>query len=368
MTDTASSQSVIEQAMRHALILAARGPAKGANPQVGCVILSPDNEVIAEGWHRGVGTPHAEVNALSQLGTGQSHGATAVVTLEPCNHHGRTGPCSEALIDAGIARVFYSVSDPNPAAKGGAAKLREAGVEVTSGVLEPTVAESMHVWLTAMRLSRPHVRVKWASSLDGRAAAPDGTSRWITGEEARRHVHKQRAAAAAIIVGTGTVLVDDPSLTARDDSGELLNDQPIPVVIGDRAIPRSAKLFEHPQPVIATGSRDLDAALHGLFARGIRSVFVEGGPTLVSAFVAAGLVDEYLIYLAPTLLGGDRLALGDIGVSTLADARTLRFESVERLGEDVLIVARPVVSIHPLRGHSTSGIDGSTVIGEREGQ
>lgn len=332
-----------ERAMRHALSLAARGPAKGVNPQVGCVILSPAGEVVAEGWHRGLGTAHAEVDALSKLPVGQARGATAVVTLEPCNHHGHTGPCSEALIEAGIARVFYAVSDPNPAAQGGAERLREAGVEVVGGVLEATAAESMRVWLTAMRLGRPHVTVKWASSLDGRAAAADGTSQWITGVAARRHVHEQRAAADAIAVGTGTVLADDPSLTARDSAGELLPDQPIPVVIGERTIRAGARILEHPVPVIATGSRDLDTVLRGLFARGIRHLFVEGGPTLASAFVAAGLVDEYLIYLAPMLIGGERMALGDIGISTLQDARQLRIASVERLGDDVLIVARPAI-------------------------
>lgn len=361
MTDQAQEQAAeqpaplaphpaVEQAMRYALALAARGPAKGANPQVGCVILSPAGEPIAEGWHRGVGTAHAEVDALSKLAPAQSRGATAVVTLEPCNHYSHTGPCSEALIAAGIARVFYAVSDPNPVAMGGAARLRAAGVEVMGGVLEAAVAESMHVWLTATRLGRPYVTLKWASSLDGRAAATDGTSQWITGPEARRHVHEQRSAADAIAVGTGTLLADDPSLTARDDTGGLLADQPIPVVIGERAIPSGAKILEHSHPVIATASRDLDIVLSGLFVRGIRHLFVEGGPTLASAFVAAGLVDEYLVYLAPTLLGGDKLALGDLGVTTLAEAKTLRLESVERLGDDVLLVARPAAPPH---SHST---------------
>lgn len=357
MTDTAPPQDAAEQAapypaaeqaMRRALSLAARGPAKGVNPQVGCVILSPAGEIIAEGWHRGLGTAHAEVDALSKLPAGQSRGATAVVTLEPCNHHGHIGPCSEALIEAGIARVFYAVSDPNPTAQGGAARLREVGIEVAGGVLEATVAESMRTWLTAMRLGRPYVTVKWAASLDGRAAAADGTSQWITGPAARRNVHERRAAADAVAVGTGTVLTDDPSLTARGPEGELLADQPIPVVIGARAIPSGAKVLRHPNPVIATGSRDLDIVLRGLFSRGIRHLFVEGGPTLASAFVAAGLVDEYLVYLAPTLLGGGRLALGDIGVPTLAEARMLRLESVERLGEDLLIIARPATSTNDM--------------------
>lgn len=339
--EPAGARSAVESAMQRALELSARGPSTGPNPQVGCVILSPDGDTIAEGWHRGLGTAHAEVDALSRLPDGGARGATAVVTLEPCNHHGHTGPCSEALIAAGVARVVYAVSDPNPTASGGAAHLREAGVEVTGGVLADAVADFLHPWLTATRLGRPHVTLKWASSLDGRAAAADGTSQWITGEAARAHVHTQRAAADAIIVGTGTVLADDPSLTARDTAGNLLPDQPVPVVIGERPVPSRARLHDHPKPLIATASRDLDTALHGLYARGIRRAFVEGGPTLASAFVAAGLVDEYLIYLAPLLLGGRSVALGDLGIGTLTSARRLTIVQLERLGEDILVRARP---------------------------
>jgi diaminohydroxyphosphoribosylaminopyrimidine deaminase/5-amino-6-(5-phosphoribosylamino)uracil reductase len=210
-----------------------------------------------------------------------------------------------------------------------------------------------------VRLGRPYVTLKWASSLDGRAAAADGSSQWITGEAARAHVHEQRAASDAIIVGIGTVLADGPSLTARSADGGLLPDQPIPVVIGERAVPAGARLHDHPKPLVATASRDLEEVLRGLYAQGIRRALVEGGPTLASAFVAAGLVDEYLVYLAPMLLGGDRLALGNLGIGTLGDARRLEFVGVERLGEDLLVRARPVVSIHPLRGHST----GETVTG-----
>ncbi len=338
MTETA-----IERAMRHALSLAAHGPAYGVNPQVGCVILAAgdDERFLAEGWHRGAGTPHAEVDALAKLTPEDTRGATAVVTLEPCNHTGRTGPCSEALIAAGIGRVVYAVSDPGATSGGGADRMRAAGIVVESGVLADEVSAAMRVWLTATRLRRPFVSVKWASSLDGRAAAGDGTSRWITGTAARQRVHEQRELADAILVGTGTVLADDPALTARGDAGELMPHQPVPVVIGERPIPVTAKVFEHPQPVLLTASRDLEGILAELFERGIRHVFVEGGPTLTSALVAAGLVDEYLIYLAPVLLGGGRLALGDIGVDTIADARRLIVDSMESLGEDLLIVARP---------------------------
>lgn len=335
---------LIDAAMRRALELAARGPATDPNPQVGCVILSPAGDVIAEGWHRGRGTPHAEVDALSHLAHDEARGSTAVVTLEPCNHHGRTGPCSEALIAAGIRNVVYAVDDPNPAAKDGAARLREAGVEVTSGVMAAEVAEFLLPWLTAMRLGRPHVTLKWASSLDGRAAATDGSSQWITGPAAREHVHAQRAAAGAIIVGTGTVLSDDPSLTARDSGGTLYAHQPMPVVIGERAVPADARIRHHPVTLLATGSRDLSAALTELFALGIRRAFVEGGPTLASAFVAAGLVDEFLIYFAPILLGGTGLAIGDLGIGTLNDAQQLSIVQIDRLGDDILVRARPSIT------------------------
>jgi diaminohydroxyphosphoribosylaminopyrimidine deaminase/5-amino-6-(5-phosphoribosylamino)uracil reductase len=340
------TEAAIERAMRHAVSLSAHGPAFGVNPRVGCVIHAATadgalGEPIAEGWHRGVGTPHAEVDALSRLGPAQSRGATAVVTLEPCNHFGHTGPCSEALIAAGIGRVVFAVSDPGRHSGGGAERLRQAGVTVDGGVLADEVEEAMRVWLTAERLRRPFVTLKWASSLDGRSAAADGTSQWITGTAARQRVHEQRERSDAILVGTGTVLADDPSLTARGDGGELMPHQPIPVVVGETAIAASAKVLHHPQRAIVTGSRDLPAILADLFDRGIRHAFVEGGPTLASAFVASGLVDEYLVYLAPVLLGGDRLATGDIGVGTIGEARRLSIDSIERLGDDLLVVARP---------------------------
>jgi len=191
-----------------------------------------------------------------------------------------------------------------------------------------------------VRLGRPYVTVKWASSLDGRAAAADGTSQWITGTAARLHVHERRAAADAIVVGTGTVLADDPSLTARGEAGEFEEHQPIPVVIGTRPVPADAKLRSHPAGLIETGTRDVAAVLDDLYSRDIRRVFVEGGPTVASAFIAAGLVDEYLIYLAPTLIGGPVLALGDIGVGTIAGQRRLAVTGVEQLGDDILITAR----------------------------
>jgi len=336
-----------ESLMRHALSLAAHGPATGVNPQVGCVLVNDAGEIVAEGWHRGAGTPHAEVDALSKIP--DATGLTAYVTLEPCNHTGRTGPCSVALQAAGVSRVVYSVSDPGEASSGGAEFLREHGVVVEGGLLAAEVSEFIHPWLTAARLGRPFVTVKWASSLDGRAAADDGTSQWITGTAARQHVHEQRSRADAIVVGTGTVLADDPSLTARGDGGELMEHQPIPVVIGERGVPENSKLARDPRGVIVTGSRDLPGILAELWDRDIRRIFVEGGPTLASAFIAAGLADEYLVYLAPVVIGGSKTATTDVGVGTMADLGRLTITHVERLGEDLLVVARPL-STSPMSG------------------
>ncbi|SMH46326.1 diaminohydroxyphosphoribosylaminopyrimidine deaminase / 5-amino-6-(5-phosphoribosylamino)uracil reductase [Rathayibacter oskolensis] len=335
-----------ENAMRTALALAERGPARGVNPRVGCVILAPDGTVLAQGWHRGAGTAHAEVDALSSLAPGAASGATAVVSLEPCNHTGRTGPCSRALVDAGISRVVFAVVDPGGRSSGGADTLRAAGVEVVEGVLEEEAEEFLHDWLTAVRRRRPYVTLKWASTLDGRTAAADGSSRWITGTAARLRVHEQRAAADAILVGTGTVLADDPSLTARGDGGGLLADQPVPVVVGTRAVPDGARVLEHPRTAILERTHDLGEVLDRLYDADVRRVYVEGGPTLASAFVAEGLVDEYLVYLAPALVGGPRLALGDIGVESIGGAHRLRVRSVEILGDDILVTARPGSPAH----------------------
>lgn len=326
-------------AMDRALELAARGP-RGANPQVGAVILSPDGDVLAEGWHHGAGTPHAEVDALSKLAPEAAQGATAVVTLEPCNHTGRTGPCAVALIEAGVARVVYALDDPGAVSGGGAERLRAAGVDVESGEQAEAAHALIDGWLTAQRLGRPHVTVKWAQSLDGRAAAADGSSQWITGPAARADVHRRRAEADAIAVGTGTVLADDPALTARDGD-VLLPHQPVPVVIGSRATPAHAAVHRHPHTPLFYDTHDLHTVTADLHARGIQSLFVEGGPTLASAFIAAGLADRVLAYIAPVLLGGDRLALTDIGVASIDDARRLRVDEWVPLGTDLLAIAHP---------------------------
>ena len=358
-------RDTLETAMRRALELAARGPADNPNPQVGCVILDPAGNIVAEGWHRGAGTPHAEVTALAALPDewrARANELTAVATLEPCNHTGRTGPCAVALSEAMVGTVVYSVSDPGDASSGGAATLRRAGAEVLGGVLEAEGLDLLASWLerqgaaapavaSASDTSRPHVTVKWAQTLDGRAAAADGSSQWITGPAARRDVHHRRAEADAILVGTGTLLADNPALTARDDhtpDGLLVPaaEQPIPVVLGRREIPANARINQHPAleahglttPLHFDGS-DLAAHLKALHEMGVHSVFVEGGPTVASAFIAAGLADEVLVYIAPALLGGPRLAIGDLGIESMAGIRRLSIESVEQLGDDLLIRA-----------------------------
>lgn len=335
------------RAMDRALALATRGP-RGVNPQVGAVLLSATGEVLAEGWHRGSGTPHAEVDALSKLAPGAARGATAIVTLEPCNHTGRTGPCALALIEAGVARVVYALDDPGDVSGGGAERLRAAGVSVEPGERAAEARALIGDWLTASRLGRPHVTVKWAQSLDGRAAADDGSSQWITGPEARADVHRRRAEADAIAVGTGTVLADDPALTARVGD-DLLPQQPVPVVIGARPTPEDAAVHRHPHAPLFFETHDLPAVLADLHARGIQTLFVEGGPTLASAFLAAGLADRVLAYIAPVLLGGRRLALTDIGVGSIDQARRLVVDQWLPLGADLLAIAHPADADDPDR-------------------
>ncbi|WP_426592017.1 bifunctional diaminohydroxyphosphoribosylaminopyrimidine deaminase/5-amino-6-(5-phosphoribosylamino)uracil reductase RibD [Cellulomonas sp. McL0617] len=330
-------------ALRHAFELARRGPAGGPNPRVGAVLRSPSGDVIGEGWHRGAGTAHAEVAALvdaSARGT-DTVGATAVVTLEPCNHTGRTGPCSEALIAAGVGRVVVSVVDPNPVAAGGAQRLREAGVDVTTGVLADEGRAVLGAWLASVERGRPFVTLKLATSLDGRIAAADGSSRWITSEVSRHHAHDLRAEVGAIVVGTGTALADDPSLTARNAAGELHGDQPLRVVVGHRDIPAGARLRGPGGELLTVRTHDPAEVLAELTAREVRHVLVEGGPTVAAAFVRAGLVDEVHAYVAPVLLGAGPPALADLGITSIGAAVRLTTRSVLPLGPDVLIVATP---------------------------
>jgi diaminohydroxyphosphoribosylaminopyrimidine deaminase/5-amino-6-(5-phosphoribosylamino)uracil reductase len=329
--------------MVRALELAHNGPARGINPRVGCVLIDSSGTIVAEGWHQGSGTPHAEVMALTGLSDKgiSAAGLTAVVTLEPCAHTGKTGPCAKALIDAGIARVVFSVSDPGVGSGGGADILSSAGVEVVSGVEEVAGRELIERWLLFATQGRPWITIKWAMSLDGRAAAADGTSQWITGPETRQRVHLDRSRHDAIVVGTGTVLADDPTLTARNDNGSLMDHQPHAVVVGQRAVPETALIRTHPGGFTHHQSQHLGQLMDVLFSKGIRSVYVEGGPTLASAFLAQGLYDELHISLGPLLLGGGKLALTDLGVSTMAEALPLDIHDVLRFEGDVFLIAKP---------------------------
>jgi diaminohydroxyphosphoribosylaminopyrimidine deaminase/5-amino-6-(5-phosphoribosylamino)uracil reductase len=338
------STSQVDAAMSRALELALLGPAHGVNPQVGAVILDPNNEIAAEGYHQGAGTDHAEVVAIKDLKTKTGRdsfpGYTAVVTLEPCNHTGRTGPCSKALADAGISRVVYAVADPGQESGGGAEFLASRGVEVIKGTGEAAAEEQSRVWLTANRLERPFVTLKWASSLDGRTAATDGSSKWISGEMSRSDSHKRRSEVDAILVGTGTALADDPELTARDDQGGYYEHQPLRVVLGERELPGSLRVFNDRAESLHFKTRDAERALKELYSRGVKHVWVEGGPAVASKFVQLGLVDEFIIYLAPMLIGGDKVALQDIGVMSMQGAIELEIAEQKLLDQDLFIRAR----------------------------
>jgi diaminohydroxyphosphoribosylaminopyrimidine deaminase / 5-amino-6-(5-phosphoribosylamino)uracil reductase len=338
------------EALRRAFDLARRGPAVDLNPRVGCVLLDADGTQIGEAWHRGAGTPHAEVAALADAAErgNATLGATAVVTLEPCNHTGRTGPCTEALISAGIRRVVVSVEDPNPVAAGGAARLRAAGIDVLSGVLVDEGHQVLGAWVRSADRGRPFVTLKLATSLDGRVAATDGSSRWITGVVARQHAHDLRAEVDAIAVGTGTALADDPSLTARSADGSLHGHQPLRVVVGLRDLPAGAALHGPGGELVQVRSHDPHVVLALLRDKGVHHVLVEGGPTLAAAFLRAGVVDEVHAYVAPVLLGGGRSAVADLGISSIGDALRLVTRSVLPLGPDVLVVATPTPRPGPL--------------------
>ncbi|MBB5959088.1 diaminohydroxyphosphoribosylaminopyrimidine deaminase/5-amino-6-(5-phosphoribosylamino)uracil reductase [Saccharothrix tamanrassetensis] len=302
------------------------------NPPVGAVVLSADGEVVGTGATRPPGQAHAEVVALAEAGE-RARGGTAVVTLEPCAHHGRTPPCTEALLAAGVARVVYAHADPNPKAAGGAAVLRAAGV--ATGHL-PTPVEPLRAWLHFARTGRPHVTWKYAATLDGRTAARDGTSRWISSAESRAEVHRMRTTIDAIVVGTGTVRADDPRLTAR---GTGVTRQPLRVVVGTSELPPGARVLDDEAETLHLRTHDPDAVLAELARRGVVDVLLEGGPTLAGAFARAGRIDRVLAYIAPKLLGDGPTALRGAGVSTITDAVGLVVEQVTMCGPDVRVSA-----------------------------
>ncbi|MDQ3502387.1 MAG: bifunctional diaminohydroxyphosphoribosylaminopyrimidine deaminase/5-amino-6-(5-phosphoribosylamino)uracil reductase RibD [Actinomycetota bacterium] len=348
-------------ALRRAVALSVRALGRTSpNPPVGAVVLDTAGQVVGEGWTSPPGGPHAEVVALAEAGA-RAAGGTLVVTLEPCRHTGRTAPCTSAVIEAGIARVVVACADPTTDAGGGAQVLRESRVDVEIGLLAEEVARGpLEAWLTSQALGRPFVTWKYAATLDGRSAAADGTSRWITGEPARADVHRLRAECDAVVVGVGTVLADDPQLDVRPDPGR----QPLRVIVDSTGrTPLTAHALAGPAPAVvarrtgstdpgfrrtmelppgADGRVDLPALLHRLAEQhDVVSVLLEGGPTLAGAFVAAGLVDRVVGYVAPVLLGDGPCALAAAGVGTISAAHRLRLDEVTRLGDDVRLTLRP---------------------------
>jgi len=322
------SRSVIEESMQRALDLAVSSEApKGLNPRVGCVIIDDDGRVIGEGFHRGAGTAHAEVVALAQAGE-KARGATAVVTLEPCNHHGTTGPCSQALIDAKVARVIYAVTDPSTLARGGADALRSAGIDVHSNVLTERARAINYEWFLAHERQRPFVRWKIATTLDGRVARAQGRRDQITGEQAMLRVQEWRRESQAVIVGTGTALIDNPHLTVREGGP-----QPLRVVVGERAIPQEFHLRDDPAPTLTIASHDPQAVLDVLWEKGVRVALLESGPTLAASFLRAGLIDEIVHIHAPVVWGTGPLAFIEPFEADLT--------GVEVLGDDVALVLVP---------------------------
>ena len=298
------------------------------NPPVGCALVDDHGTVVATGATSPAGGPHAEINALRSAGE-RARGAMAVVTLEPCNHTGRTGPCSHALVRAGIARVVYLTADPFQPAAGGADYLRDHGVEVE---YRPMRVAALQPWLRSVANGRPSVTLKFAATLDGFTAAVDGTSQWITGADARALVHHDRAIRDAIVVGTGTAIADNPSLTARRLDGTLYASQPRRVVVGKRDVPEGNLTRLGFEQYVSP-----EEALAALWDAGARDVLIEGGATLAAGFVELGVVDAVQAYVAPALLGQGRGVLDRAVAQTIAEAKRFHTTSVRQIGDDVLI-------------------------------
>lgn len=354
--------------MARAIELAKRGwyTAK-PNPRVGCVIVA-DGKIVGEGWHHRAGQAHAEVNAL-QLAGSFAAGATAYVSLEPCNHQGRTPPCSRQLIEAGVARVVYGLEDPHEVAGGGAQALRDAGIEVCGPVLEAEARTLNAGFIHRCETGLPRVTLKIAASMDGRTAMASGESQWITGPAARSDVQRLRAQSGAIITGIGTVLQDDPAMTVRaeelglPDAEEIAHEQPLRVIVDSQLRTREdLKILAEPgQVLIVTAKQDaliagaevislanpqgkvsLPGLLRELAARQCNDVLVEAGAKLAGAFVKEGLVDELVIYMAPKLLGSRAMPMLELGFDKMLEALSLDIVDVRALGQDWRITAQPV--------------------------
>jgi len=327
-------------AMQRAIALAEKGLGKTSpNPIVGAVILDAAGTVVGEGFHDRVNSPdHAEVVAIKAAGN-KAAGATIVVSLEPCNHTGSTGPCVQAIIAAGITTVVFAVTDPNESAAGGAAALRAAGVTVIEGVLKDEAAFSNRAWLMKIKKNRPFFTWKVATTLDAKVAATDGTSKWITNETSRADVQVLRRQADAILVGTNTVIADDPHLIPRGDfAGYGAN--PIRVICGEQTLPTAAKVFDNAADTVVVASKDLDVLVENLNELGVNHVFVEAGPTLGSAMLDHCLLDELIMYQAPSLLGsGKQFFIFDYP-STISNQMRLDHISTQVLAGDVKSVYR----------------------------
>jgi diaminohydroxyphosphoribosylaminopyrimidine deaminase/5-amino-6-(5-phosphoribosylamino)uracil reductase len=317
--------------MRRAIAVARNGfPAP--NPHVGCVIVS-EGEIVGEGFCHHAGAPHAEVMALRIAGS-RAKDATAYVTLEPCNHYGRTPPCSLALIDAGIRRVVVANMDPNPKAAGGVERLRLAGIDVITDFLADEAFAVNRQFLTAMKSKRPYIILKAATSLDGRIATATGESQWITGPESREQGHRLRAKCGAVLVGRKTVEMDDPLLTARITD---VTHQPVRIVLDSHAkLDRSYRVFDDSAETIhVTGAIDLRSLLDDWFKRDILGVLVEGGAQTIASFLRAGLGDELHLFVAPIVIGDGPTWSADFSLTSLSGAPVFALESQQSLGRDL---------------------------------
>jgi diaminohydroxyphosphoribosylaminopyrimidine deaminase/5-amino-6-(5-phosphoribosylamino)uracil reductase len=322
-------------AMQRAISLSLQGLGRTSpNPIVGAVIINSDGEVVGEGFHDRMSSPdHAEVVALKIAGE-KAVGATMVVTLEPCNHTGQTGPCSKAIAGAGISKVVFAVIDPNKKAAGGAQALRDLGVQVESGVLGSQAAYANRAWLTKIEKSRPFFTWKVATTLDGKIAATDGTSQWISNEKSRNDVQLLRRQADAILVGTNTVITDNPHLIPRGDFPGFTTN-PLRVVCGEQEIPTTSKIFDNAAPTLQVKSKDLGILVAELNKTGVNQVLVEAGPTLATAMLNQGLMDELVMYQAPSLLGQGKSFVADFGANSIDQKMVLDHISSEVIDGDV---------------------------------
>jgi len=303
------------------------------NPRVGAVIVDATGTIVGEGWHEGSGTAHAEVMAIAQAGS-KAVGATLYCTLEPCNAQGKTGPCAQAVISAGITKVVIGQVDPHHAMSGGVKTLQTAGIEVEVGQLQDASTALNTSWNFAQQNNRPWVIWKTATTLDGFVAAEDGTSKWITGEPARERVQEIRASVGAILTGTGTVLADDPLLTVRALPADK---QPLRVIVGDRELPAESQIFTSEKPAIRMAG-DLSTVITELWqVHGVHSVLIEAGSHVSQSLWSANLVDEVYWFQAPMILGSGKPAIGNFGVNSLANASRFPEYQVDRVGLDLLV-------------------------------